>query len=198
MTQRNDNNSIRILPNKPGFNFGNMPTDVLRHMSTHAQTSSEKNIKSTLWNWAKIYKEKGDRDNGNREYAMSLFFKELTDSDGSTFSAFVEGNTEKGRYGKNSVSLGSDKSPIEGWERGETIHTHPSGANTAFSTGMGGFMGADTEFAVENGINLHLAVPGSNKIGVFNPSKFTAEMDSGTRFKLAKKFATTVWEAPKN
>ncbi len=175
-----DDGKIYVLNSSTDQGCQYMSCDELKSSSTEVFASTQKNKNEVLKAWALKYQRKSSRlsndPEGNREFAMSLYSGQIEEPTGNTLDVFTEGTTEKGLKGRNGVSLTGSKSPIEGWNATEAIHTHRWGSDSgAFSDdpGIGGkYLQGDIQTSLNSGNPLYLVVPRSNYIGLFNPAVY--------------------------
>ena len=120
---------------------------------------------------------------------MTLYSGSINTTNGKK-EVFAQGNTVEGRKEVDGVSLVASKSPIEGWNPAETIHTHRWGNTGNFSPDEGGFIGSDVSTAVKSGNTLYLVAPYSNYIGSFNPKTYIKHIQNGKTRERAQRYAT--------
>lgn len=199
--QVGEDNKIRILPpygdSKLRVNYNNLSNESLKSMSVPAQITTKENEESALRAWANSYQDLSNRYSndwkGDREFAMTLFSQELTNEDGSTFEAFVEGTTAEGDKGVDGISLTKSESPFEGWNIWRAIHTHRWGddsGNFSDDEGLGSqYFTGDIQTALRLRVPIYLVVPYSNYIGSFDPNIYNERIKSNPH-KSAKRAAT--------
>ena len=179
--------------NSKSIDYKGMSCDDLKSNSTEVQISTGSNKRSTFRNWAKKYKGLSDRDSndpkGDREFAMTLYSGSINTPNGEK-EVFAHGSLIEGRKGVNGVSLVDSKSPIEGWNPAETIHTHRFGSTDNFSNDPFTLVGSDVPTAVKSKNTLYLAVPHSNFIGSFNPKAYTKYIQNGKTRERAQRYST--------
>lgn len=164
----------------------------LKSVSTEVQISTAENKQGVLSEWAREYQGLSNRysndSKGDREFAMSLYSGIINSKSGRQ-EVFAIGNTIKGRKGIDGISLSSGKSPIDGWNATETIHTHRWGSNSGAFSDDPGYIPGDVQTSLKTGNQLYLVVPYSNYIGSFNPSLYNKSMQKVGLHSSAKRFA---------
>lgn len=117
---------------------------------------------------------------GNKEFAMSLFSRELTNEDGESFEVLLPGSTVEGseKFKDGGAEINPSKSQplvngvkVPGWDRSSTIHTHHRGGSDDFSDNNGTFgssKGGDIGWALNNNVKLYL-VDSRKRIKLFDP-----------------------------
>jgi RHS repeat-associated protein len=183
ITSKGDDQTIRIIPTTRGLDFSGFSSDVLNQISLIAQESTKKNMEESLIVFA------ADNQNmnayGGKERAMSLFEGTITESDGSTKNVFVESKVAEGR--SHSVDMRNIESPIDGWKKTATIHTHPN--STSFSP-EGSFGGGDVGYSRRNDVMLYVTNPYGKHIQSFNPGIYKSARAMGASYEEAQKAAT--------
>gem|GEM_PF-1268552 len=133
-----------------------------------------------LIEWA--LENRGETAKNNIEYAMSLFSKELTNADGTTFVAIHPGTRadgeKKGKLGGAKVNPEKSKSRLKGWKRYTTIHTHTHGEAKDFSDDRTQYGAADVQWALsyKHRVRLYLVPPRNamfpEYMGLFDPQVY--------------------------
>jgi RHS repeat-associated protein len=188
-TDNRNDGKIYVLNSANEQNCSEMTCDQLKSKSTEVKLATIENKNKALLNWAAKYQKLSDRysndPKGNREFAMSLFTGKIRTSKGQ-IEVFASGSDAEGLFGVNGVSFYDSKSPIQGWSRAETIHTHRWGNDSGDFSYDKGYIPGDIQSAIKLNAILYLVVPHSNYIGSFSPHKYTQMINSGTNHEAAK------------
>jgi RHS repeat-associated protein len=159
--------------NKKGAGIVDIRVEHFDAGSVTAYNNTQENQETVLKEWA------GQNRTTEREKVMSLFTLKIDNSDGKGQSeVFIKGSTGEGEkytrgQGGASVNPSLSTSKFSNAQRSTTIHTHPFGGPLNFSNELEGFAsGGDLQWAVSNGVNLYLAAPSGNVMGMFDVNMY--------------------------
>ena len=159
--------------NKKGAGIVDIRVEHFDAGSVPAFKNTQENQETVLKEWA------GQNRTTEREKVMSLFTLKIDNSDGKEqFEVFLKGSKGEGEkytrgQGGASVNPSLSTSKFSNAKRSTTNHTHPFGGPLNFSNELEGFAsGGDLQWAVSNGVNLYLAPPSGNVMGMFDVNMY--------------------------